>query len=210
MGVYCTVYVCILEPAPLPEAVRARIVAVAIEHQLLFAECAFGVPRKVVSLPPPTTLWQRWTLRFRRPPVVAAGSFVEDGLNAYRALTTAPHTDVLAKGDAGPWLVDRALMSPHDFIVASAAAKWNGKIFEGGFAYLASSRPVPVRVGNAYVSEGRRSRFVPEDGVVGTCFDVATLTGRHFSGGNEVSRSRFVRDLKRVTDAKITCRASWW
>ncbi|HEY4220753.1 MAG TPA: hypothetical protein VGO62_05405 [Myxococcota bacterium] len=203
MGVYCDVNVCIQSPTALAADARARVVELCIAHELLLGACDFAVP----ASPPLRSAWQRVRALWQKPASVS--TFASAGLNAYGRLARGASVAVVASDVAGAWLPERA-RGAADFIVACGAPRWRGESVDGGFAYLAVSAPVPVHSKNAYRGADERSPFQAPDGLIGSFFDVLTLSSKHNLDGRIMASSSFVKALKRELGLKLTCRASWW
>ncbi len=186
MGVYSDVHMCVKADAPLRHDLRLLLVKVAIRHEVLFQSCTFAVPKP-------------------RPPS-RRDSFGLQGLAAYRGIQAGPYVDVLESGDAGPFLTQRAAEAWSGFMVGSERSKWNGETFDGGFLYVAANEPLEVRVVDGYSERA----YDPDGELVGTFFDVLTLSSNLGLDGFRLAETDLVKDVEALTGREVVCRATWW
>jgi hypothetical protein len=204
VGVYCDVAICVRAKGPLEAEVRARLVALAREHELLRGVCAIGVAEEDVK---PAT-WREWLakhLLFRKlgRSLAAHARTPNGGLHFQRGVREA------ARGDAGPWLDERARELGTDFIVACDGPLWKGDADNAtqGFRYVALREPAEMPRSNAY-QPADKNPFVENEG--GVFWDVLSLCAKRNLDGRIAARSPFVRAIKKELGLAVTCRASWW
>lgn len=71
------------------------------------------------------------------------------------------------------------------------------------------SRSKAIEVVNLYRSPDERSPHEPPDGVIGRFFDVIEVDAKRDFDARSAASSAFVKELKKLTGAKVICRTSW-
>jgi hypothetical protein len=84
-------------------------------------------------------------------------------------------------GEPGPWLEERVRATAPEFSVSSGFPMWKGE----------------------------RSPHEPPDGVIGRFFDVIEINAKRDLDARSAASSAFVKELKKLADAKVICRTSW-
>jgi len=156
-----------------------------VDHELLARHCEVSVPAVV----PPRGIVERVKYMFGHTRTSFQG--VEDG-------------------PPGPWLADRVRSVDTDFQVHSRSPQWNGEAVTGPFIYHASRTARPIQIFNAYRRDDERAPHDPPDGVIGRFYDVMTLDAKRGLDGRSAASSSFVRAVKKLTNTKVICRASWY
>lgn len=184
MGVYATVHICIDRAQPLPVETRVAVVELAIKHELITKECAVSVPK-----PMP----------------------IRGAIDAIKALfgVRQMHAELVEKGEPGAWVSVRVRATAPEFSVSSPFPKWKGESLTGPFVYTCYRRPKAIEVVNAYRSPDERSPHEPPDGVIGRFFDVIEVDAKRDFDARSAASSAFVKELKKLTGAKVICRTSW-
>jgi len=186
VGVYCLVHMCIAAEQPLPVDTRVAIVELAIAHELIAERCDI-----------------------RTPMVLPARGIVERIKRLFAP--PKPYMGVVHSGDLGPWIGERirGLDGTSDYIVSCSAPWWNGEQLTGPFEYAVTREQVTVKTVNLYREPDQRSPFEPADGVIGQFRDVLSVDAKRGFDARIAAKSTFVRELKKLTGAKVICRSSW-
>jgi len=184
MGVYAYVHICIDRAEPLSGETRAAVVELAMKHELITKQCAVSVPK----------------------PMPIRG--VMDAIKSLFGVRKM-YTQTVEEGEPGAWVAERVRAIASEFSVSSPSPMWKGASLTGPFIYTCYRRPKAVKVVNAYRRPEERSPHEPPDGVIGRFFDVIEVEAKREFDARSAASSGFVKELKKLTGAKVICRTSW-
>lgn len=184
MGVYAQVHICIDRVEPLSVETRVAIVALAMTHELITKQCAVWI---------------------RKPRPIRG---VIDAIKALFGVRTM-HGQLVEQGEPGSWVAERVRTTDPEFSVSSPFPVWKGESLTGPFIYSCYRRPKAIEVINLYRDPEKRSPHEPPDGVIGRFFDVIEVTAKRGFDARSAASSAFVKELKKLTSAKVICRTSW-
>ncbi len=185
MGVYANVHICVDRAEPLSVETRVAVVELAMKHGLITKQCAVSVPK----------------------PMPVRG--VIDAIKALFGVRKM-YRQLVEQAEPGAWVAERVRTTAPEFSVSSPFPTWKGESLTGPFVYSCYERPRTIQVVNAYRSPEDRSPHEPPDGVIGRFYDVIEVDAKSDFDARSAASSGFVKELKKLTGAKVICRTSWF